>query len=76
MQEWSKNVQNLFRNNSTPLCKWEVLELGEAFQLRFEIPDRSLMVYGLQDRDLPRFFDQVGHQTTNASIGNMHFFTK
>ena len=24
----------------------------------------------------PRFFDQVGHQTTNASIGNRHFFTK
>ena len=26
-------------------------------------------------RDRPRFFDQVGHQTTNASIGNKHFFT-
>ena len=24
----------------------------------------------------PRFLDQVGHQTTNASIGNKHFFTK
>ena len=24
----------------------------------------------------PRFFDQVGHQTTNASIENKHFFTK
>ena len=23
----------------------------------------------------PRFFDQVGHQTTYASIGNKHFFT-
>ena len=23
----------------------------------------------------PRFFDQVGHQTTYASIGNRHFFT-
>ena len=23
-----------------------------------------------------RFFDQVGHQTTYASIGNKHFFTK
>ena len=22
-----------------------------------------------------RFFDQVGHQTTYASIGNRHFFT-
>ena len=24
-------------------------------------------------RDRPKFFDQVGHQTTNASIGNKHF---
>ena len=24
----------------------------------------------------PRFFDQVGHQTTNASSGNRYFFTK
>ena len=24
----------------------------------------------------PIFFDQVGHQTTNAFIGNKHFFTK
>ena len=24
----------------------------------------------------PRFFDQVGHQATNASIGSKHFFTK
>ena len=30
----------------------------------------------LPHRDRPRFFDQVGHQTTNASIGNKHFFTK
>ena len=24
----------------------------------------------------PRFFDQVGHETMYASIGNKHFFTK
>ena len=30
----------------------------------------------LHTRDRPRFFDQVGHQTTNASIGNKHIFTK
>ena len=30
----------------------------------------------LQIRVRPRFFDQVGHQTTNASIGNKYFFTK
>ena len=27
-------------------------------------------VYHMFHRDHPRFFDQVGHQTTNASIGN------
>ena len=30
----------------------------------------------LDTRYRPRFFDQVGHQTTNASMGNKHFFTK
>ena len=30
---------------------------------------------GSKSRYRPRFFDQVGHQTTNASIGNRHFFT-
>ena len=34
------------------------------------------MTTGRCIRDRPRFFDQVGHQTTNASIGNKHFFTK
>ena len=24
----------------------------------------------------PRFFDQVGHETMDASSGNKHFFTK
>ena len=28
------------------------------------------------NRVRPRFFDQVGHETTNASIGNKHFFTQ
>ena len=36
---------------------------------------RQIMQH-LQIRDLPRFVDQVGHQTTNASIGNKYFFTK
>ena len=30
----------------------------------------------MRNRDPPRFFDQVGHQTTNASIENKHFFHK
>ena len=31
---------------------------------------------GIQSRYRPRFFDQVGDQTTNASIGNKYFFKK
>ena len=30
----------------------------------------------IPSRVRPRFFDQVGHQTTNASIGNKYLFTK
>ena len=36
----------------------------------------SLVTYYLEwllVRDRPRFFDQLGHQTTNASIGNKYF---
>ena len=38
-------------------------------KISFHIASRS-------NRDRPRFFDQVGHQTTNASIGSKYFFTK
>ena len=30
----------------------------------------------MSSNDCPRFFDQVGHQTSNAFIRNKHFFTK
>ena len=33
-------------------------------------------LYAVNFRDRPRFFDQVGHQTTNVSISNKHFFTR
>ena len=33
-------------------------------------------MYYINTRDRPRFFDQVGHQRTNASVGNKYFFTK
>ena len=33
-------------------------------------------VEGILNRVSPRFFDQVRHQTTNASIENKHFVTK
>ena len=37
---------------------------------------RNLDMFGLCPRVRPRFFDQAGHQTTYASIGNKYFFTK
>ena len=39
---------------------------------------KSRFVFGIYlcNRDRPRFFDQVGHQTTNASIADKYFFTK
>ena len=30
----------------------------------------------MANKDRPRVFDQVGHQTTNTSIKNKYFFTK
>ena len=38
--------------------------------------DIALKCGFLKNRYRPRFFDQVGHQTIYASIGNKHFFTK
>ena len=39
--------------------------------LLFSLPSKCV-----SNRYLPRFFGQVGHQTTYAYIGNKHFFTK
>ena len=36
----------------------------------------KLLEHLLFNRVRPRFFDQVGHQTTNASIGNKYFSIK
>ena len=54
------------------LCKPHKLEGAIVDCLNFE-PDSFV---DMENRDLQRFFDQVGHQTTNASIENKHFFTK
>ena len=50
--------------------------LGKAlWKLHYRSYLNSLSVY-VDSRDRPRFFDQVGHQTTNTSIGYKHFFNK
>ena len=45
-------------------------------QPRFEYQPIRKKYFDIWSRVRPRFFDQVGHQTTNASIGNKYFFTK
>ena len=39
-------------------------------------PNEPYQTVNIYIRDLPRFFDQVGHRTTDASIETKHFFTK
>ena len=44
-----------------------------------ELNKISALIFGtlyIHIRYRPRLFDQVGHQTTNASMGNKHLFTK
>ena len=55
---------------------WEVNCTG--YSSRFKDPWKNLhwMKTGRRSRYRPRFFDQVGHQTTYAYIKNKHFFTK
>ena len=36
------------------------------------IGESLLAMHSVLSRDRPRFFDQVGHQTTNASVGKKH----
>ena len=64
------SVQNLYVVNFKVKCK---------AVLKFKVKTACIMTFCcwyICSRDRPRFFDQVGHQTTNASIGNTHFFTK
>ena len=68
---------------STKLWNLQVhlhLFLNRILNIIFDCVRRSSWTATILDtllhiRDLPRFVDQVGHQTTNTSIGNKHFFT-
>ena len=53
-------------------CQNGVL-LGESFWQKDSLV--TFILFELYLRDRPRFFGQVGHQTTNASIGNKHIFS-
>ena len=59
-------------------CDDHVLDLGwwyEEKALKYLAIDSSKLIEP-KNRVRPRFFDQVGYQTTNASIENKYFFTK
>ena len=47
---------------------------GTSVRLVLQLQETSCKTIYIRGR--PRFFDQVGHQTTNASSGNKYFFTK
>ena len=68
-QLWSLCIIFFF-NCGPALCglakkRWALWNLENA---------QSTHLNNVTNRDRPRFFDQVGHQTPNASIGNKHFF--
>ena len=75
---WLIFTQNIVNGNSIcvkynyrldTLCLLVVRGFGEA-QETFRSRRHGY------NRYRPRFFEQVGHQTTYASMGNKHFFTK
>ena len=47
-----------------------------SFSGTSEYVSKNMLRTSLCTRDRPKFFDQVGHQTTNVSIGNKLFFAR
>ena len=83
-------VQHCFcnpRDNAANYHYWHYL-LGQFFELNEKLTTDLccckesvgcvawFATLAVGSRDRPRFFDQVGHRTTDASIENKHFFTK
>ena len=56
------------------LARWLIAWGNFAEFILFALNAPNLHSISISDR--PRFFDQVEHQITNASIENRHFFTK
>ena len=66
-----KNVQNLVNI----VCE-RPLKANPQSQASRGQSQMSLFFLHIFIRVRPRFFDQVGHQTTNASIRNKYFFIR
>jgi hypothetical protein len=58
------------------ICNQEYYRLEFFFETFKILVVLTIFFFFRNRRDRPRFFDQVGHQTINASIGIKHFFTK
>ena len=73
MLEYLSGYAHIFLAKGTwvrPGCCWSLLSIV------INRPSLGFCMECSSIRVRPRFFDQVGHQTTNASIGNKYFFTK
>ena len=69
---WSPlDRKNHYRASRNGVTKYFITWIG-----RVQVQKKYVFVVYIHSRDRPRFFDQVRHQATNASIENKHFFTK
>ena len=64
-------LSNIFRKIINLFCRFFWLDFAANSKRKQNIGQDKM-----PSRDRPRFLNQVGHQTTNASMGNKHFFTK
>ena len=59
-----------------PHLSWTGSEFTRIIYLGYPLLCHATGKHYIINRYRPRFFDQVGHQTTSAYIENKHFFTK
>ena len=67
-----KNASEIQINNA----RFFFLSFHNSVTISNKNPDDTICQDALATRYCPRFFNQVGHQTMYASIGNKHFVNK
>ena len=74
---WVTYLKQYFEKNQINIAIYVLLHIVYCISLYLcFILCKMNLIACIVIRVRPRFFDQVGHQTTNASIGNKYFFTK